>query len=180
MGNVITLCKQYQCFNRYLLPILIILAYLHNSELYILPTKIDIDYPFKLPCSYQLEFGSVFSNFLRAIPTQLGGKSLTITAGQYPINIAYNFIDFVNIQRWIDKIAQILDSWKVFVNNSKLVLGVELGDIFEYVSSNSIKSDIENQHLQIVNDTNPKFPLTNNELISDQCNRSSYAYLSWE
>ncbi|CAG8818064.1 16849_t:CDS:2, partial [Cetraspora pellucida] len=157
---------------------------------------IDIDYPYKLPCG-QSGFGTIFSSFLTGISAKLfgSGKSLTITAGQYPINMTdtvYGYIDFINIQAFrlninnvsasagIDKISQILSSWNVFVNNSKLVLGVEFGGIFEYVSSNSIKSDIENQHLQIVNDTNPKFPLTNNELISDQCNRSSYAYLSWE
>ncbi|CAG8815230.1 33575_t:CDS:2, partial [Racocetra persica] len=49
----------------------------------------------------------------------------------------------------IDKISQILSSWNVFVNNSKLVLGVEFGGIVEIVSddSNNIKSDIESQQL---------------------------------
>ncbi|CAG8716288.1 27221_t:CDS:1, partial [Racocetra persica] len=63
--------------------------------------------------------------------------------------------------------------------HSKLVLGVEFGGIVEIVSSNSIISDIENQKLQLVNDSNFLFPFAN-EQISDQCKHSSYAYWSWE
>ncbi|CAG8783849.1 20322_t:CDS:2, partial [Racocetra persica] len=123
---------------------------------------------------------------------QLGNKNLTITAGQFPINgINSNNISFINIQAFrlninntyasagIDKISQILSSWNAFVNNSKLVLGVEFGGVVEIVSSSNIKSDIENQHLQPVNGTNFNFPFTNNEQISDQCGYSSYAYWSW-
>ncbi|CAG8767127.1 14584_t:CDS:2, partial [Cetraspora pellucida] len=62
---------------------------------------IDIDYPYKLPCGPS-GFDSVFSSFLTGISAKLSsGKSLTITAGQYPINMTdtvYGRIDFVNIQ----------------------------------------------------------------------------------
>ncbi|CAG8504499.1 12027_t:CDS:2 [Cetraspora pellucida] len=153
---------------------------------------IDIDYPFKLPCSPQY-FSSVFSSFITGIAAKLIGsdRSLTITAGQYPVNLTYNYVNFVNVQAFhlnindtttsagIDKFSRILSSWNVFVNNSKLVLGVEFGGIVEFVSSNSIKSDIENQHLQLVNDPNFNFPFAN-EQISELCKYSSYAYLSWE
>ncbi|CAG8798495.1 1478_t:CDS:1, partial [Racocetra persica] len=78
----------------------------------------------------------------------------------------------------IDRISQILKEWS-FIDPSKLVLGVEFGGVVEVVSSNNIKSDIESQHLQPINDSNFKFPFAN-EQISDQCGYSSYAYWSWE
>ncbi|CAG8459888.1 15233_t:CDS:2 [Cetraspora pellucida] len=155
----------------------------------------DIDYPYKLPCGPS-GFDPVFSAFLTSIAARLGDKSLTITAGQYPINMTdtiYSYIDFVNIQAFhlnindtttsagINKISQILSPWNSFVNYSKLVLGVEFGGIVEVVSddSNSIKSNIENQKLRPVNDPNFNFPFSN-EQIPDLCKFSSYAYLSWE
>ncbi|CAG8624351.1 19934_t:CDS:2 [Cetraspora pellucida] len=42
-----------------------------------------------------------------------------------------------------------------------------------------IESDIENQHIRIVNDPNINIHFAN-EQISDLCKNSSYAYLSWE
>ncbi|CAG8578860.1 28818_t:CDS:2, partial [Racocetra persica] len=53
------------------------------------------------------------------------------------------------------------------------------GSVVEIVSSNNIKSDIESQHLQPVNDSNLQ-PPRNTEHISDQCKHSSYAYWLWE
>ncbi|CAG8744963.1 18806_t:CDS:2, partial [Racocetra persica] len=154
---------------------------------------IDIDYPFKFPCDPSIGFGETdFSNFINAISAQLGNKNLTITAGQNPIKgINSDNIDFINIQAFrlnvnhtyasagIDQIEPILSSWSAFVNPSKLVLGVEFGGVVEIVSSNNIKSDIESQHLQPVNDSNFKLPSAN-EPISDQCKHSSYTYWSWE
>ncbi|CAG8801877.1 21268_t:CDS:2, partial [Gigaspora rosea] len=149
---------------------------------------VDIDYPFKLPCNPLLGwFNSAYSNLLNDLSSQLSqllnNKTLMITAGQYPINIT-NFnrigIDYVNIQAFnlnvnstttsagIDKIQQILNSWNTVVKDkSKLILGVEFGGIIEIVSSNNIKPDIESQHIQAVNVSNSKFPMTD-EPIPDQ------------
>ncbi|KAF0389841.1 bar-domain-containing protein [Gigaspora margarita] len=156
---------------------------------------IDIDYPFKLPCNPSLGwFNSVYSDFLNGISQQLN-KTLMITAGQSPINnINFNNIgvDFINIQAFnlnvnsnstsagIDKILQIFNSWNTVVTDKpKLILGVEFGGIIEIVSpSKDIKSDIDNQRIQAVNVSNPKFPMTD-EPIPDQCQYLPYAYLSW-
>ncbi|KAF0532147.1 hypothetical protein F8M41_011425 [Gigaspora margarita] len=157
---------------------------------------IDIDYPFKLPC-YPLigGFNSAYLDLLNGLSSQLNtNKTLMITAGQNPINIT-NFknlgFDYINIQAFnlnvgstttsagIDKIQQILNSWNTVVTDkSKLILGVEFGGIIEIVSSNNIKQDIDNQHIQAVNVSNSKFPMAD-EPIPDQCQYSSYAYLSW-
>ncbi|CAG8852291.1 19432_t:CDS:1, partial [Racocetra persica] len=62
---------------------------------------IDIDYPFKFPCSPSIGFCEPdFSNFLSAISARSDSNSLlTITAGQYPIRgINPNIINFINIQ----------------------------------------------------------------------------------
>ncbi|CAG8743349.1 5140_t:CDS:2, partial [Cetraspora pellucida] len=159
---------------------------------------IDIDYPFKSPCSPSIGFNdSDFLSFINAISTQLGKddkgvvKSLTITAGQNPIKgINSNIISFINIQAFrlninsmyasagIDRISTILNNWN-FTDYSKLFLGVEFGGIVETVSSKNIKSDIENQNLQLQYISNLNFPFVN-EQISDPCKYSSYAYLSWE
>ncbi|KAF0532144.1 glycoside hydrolase family 18 protein [Gigaspora margarita] len=159
---------------------------------------IDIDYPFKLPCYPLLGgFNSAYSDLLNGLSLQLRNKSLMITAGQYPINLNNtNFnnigVDFINIQAFnlnvnstttsagIDKILQIFNSWNTVVTDkSRLILGVEFGGIIEIVSpSKDIKSDIESQHIQIANVSNSKFPMTD-EPIPDQCQYSSYAYLSW-
>ncbi|KAF0532142.1 hypothetical protein F8M41_011420 [Gigaspora margarita] len=153
---------------------------------------IDIDYPFKFPC-YPLIgwFNSAYSNLLNGLSSQLSNKTLMITAGQYPINITnLNNIDFINIQAsnfnvnssitssGIDKIQQILNSWSTVIDKSKLILSVEFGGIIEIVSSNNIKSDIESQQIQIANAPNSKLPMAD-EPIPDQCQYSSYAYLSW-
>ncbi|RIB02513.1 Glycoside Hydrolase Family 18 protein [Gigaspora rosea] len=155
--------------------------------------EIDIDYPFKLPCSPLLGwFNNAYSYLLDVLHSQLGNKNLTITVGQNPINITnFNYVDFINIQAFnlnvnstttsagIDKIQQILNSWNSVVKDkSKLILGVEFGGIIEIVSSNNIKSDIDNQRIQAVNVSNSKFPMAD-EPIPDQCQYSSYAYLSW-
>ncbi|CAG8760876.1 21859_t:CDS:2, partial [Gigaspora margarita] len=153
---------------------------------------IDIDYPFKLPCSPSLGwFNSVYSDFLSSISSQLRNKTLMITAGQYPINITNlsNIgVDFINIQAFnlnvnstatsagIDKIPQILNSWN-FIDKSKLILGVEFGGIVEIVSSNNIQSDIENQHFKIAT-LNSTFPIAN-EPIPDQYYQSLNAKLDY-
>ncbi|CAG8714966.1 14659_t:CDS:2 [Cetraspora pellucida] len=154
---------------------------------------IDIDYPFKFPCYPSIGFNdSNFLSFLSAISDQLDeDKNLTVTAGQYPIKgFNSNIIDFVNIQAFhlninsvntsagLDGITQILNSWNI-TDKSKFALSVEFGGIVEIVSSKNITSDIESQQFQLVNGTNFTFTLSNVS-ISDQCNRSSYAYLSWE
>ncbi|KAF0532146.1 hypothetical protein F8M41_011424 [Gigaspora margarita] len=63
---------------------------------------VDIDYPFKLPCSPLLGgFNSTYSDLLNGLSLQLGNKTLMIMAGQYPINITNlnNIsVDFINIQ----------------------------------------------------------------------------------
>ncbi|CAG8459869.1 15232_t:CDS:2 [Cetraspora pellucida] len=153
---------------------------------------IDIDYPYKFPCSPSIGFvDSDFLNFINAISSRLGNKDLTITAGQYSIKgLNQNIVNFINIQGFhlninntytssgIDKISQMLNDWN-FIDHSKLFLGVEFGGIVEIVTSNNIRSDIEKRNLQPVNDSNFQFPFAN-EPISDLCKYSSYAYLSWE
>ncbi|CAG8457311.1 17084_t:CDS:2 [Racocetra fulgida] len=54
---------------------------------------IDIDYPYKFPCDPS-GFGDVFLSFLRSIKLQLSDKKLTITAGQYPVNLTRDFTDY--------------------------------------------------------------------------------------
>ncbi|KAF0532143.1 hypothetical protein F8M41_011421 [Gigaspora margarita] len=153
---------------------------------------IDIDYPFKLPCYPSIGgFNTAYLNLINDLSLQLINKTLMITAGQYPTNIFNNIsVDFINIQAFnlnvnstttsagIDKIQQILNSWSTVINKSKLVLGVEFGGIIEIVSSNNIESDIENQLIQLANASNSMFPMVY-EPIPDQCQYSSYAYLSW-
>ncbi|CAG8476262.1 25217_t:CDS:10 [Cetraspora pellucida] len=156
---------------------------------------IDIDYPFKFPCYPSIGFNdSDFPSFLSAISEQLDDdKSLTVTAGQYPIKgFNFSYVDFVNIQAFhlninsvntssgLDGITQILNSWNITdTDKSKFTLGIEFGGIAEIVSSKNITYDIESQQFQLVNGTNFTFPFPNVP-ISDQCNRFSYAYLSWE
>ncbi|KAF0532145.1 hypothetical protein F8M41_011423 [Gigaspora margarita] len=151
----------------------------------------------KLPCYPLLPllvFNSDYSSLINGLSLQLSNKTLMVTVGQYPqypTNIFNNIsVDFINIQAsnfnvnssitssGIDKIQQILNSWGTVIDKSKLVLGVEFGGTIEIVSSNNIKSDIENQHIQIANASNSTFPMAN-EPIPDQCQYSSYAYLSW-
>ncbi|CAG8709935.1 13087_t:CDS:2, partial [Dentiscutata erythropus] len=135
---------------------------------------IDINYPFKLPCnpfnsSYYFDFNYTFLSFVNATAIQLGNKNLMITAGQYPvygINFNSSIISFVNIQN-------------DYIDSSKLVLDVKFGGIIEIVSSNNIKSDIDNQLLQQVNDPNFKFSFPDEQILN-QYNYSSYAYWTYD
>ncbi|CAG8760880.1 21860_t:CDS:10, partial [Gigaspora margarita] len=154
---------------------------------------IDIDYPFKLPCYPPLGgFNYAYVNLINGLSLQLSNKTLMITTGQYPTNIFNNIsVDFINIQSFnlnvnstttnagIDKIQQILNSWSTVINKSKLVfLGVEFGGIIKIVSSNNIKSDIENQLIQIANASNSMFPMAN-EPIPDQYYQSLNAKIDY-
>ncbi|KAF0352148.1 hypothetical protein F8M41_015285 [Gigaspora margarita] len=189
--NLIQFFNESELGGAQLITDLVLLINMASMELH----GIDIDYPFKLPCypSLGFDFTSAYSSFLNGLSSRLGNEILMITTGQYPINIT-NFnnisVDFINIQAFnlnvnstitsagIDKIQLILNSWSSVIDKSKLILAVEFGGIIEIVSSNNIKSDIENQHIQIANASNSMFPMAN-EPIPDQCQYSSNAKQSY-
>ncbi|CAG8740195.1 23352_t:CDS:2, partial [Dentiscutata erythropus] len=159
--------------------------------------KIDIDYPVKFQCNPFI--GSNFSVFINSIASRLtlqtgsNNKMLTITAGQYPINMSFNNISFVNIKAFglnidtgnisagIEQIKTIWNNWNsAGLDDSKFVLAVEFGGIAEIVSSSNIRSDIDNQQLHLVNGSSSdfKYPFPN-EPIQDQCYSAPYVYWSW-
>ncbi|CAG8748801.1 16127_t:CDS:2, partial [Gigaspora rosea] len=167
---------------------------------------IDIDYPYKIPCYQYTQFdinglNSVFTQFLADISNKLkqstSNKILTITAGQYNIsNINLDIITFVNIQAFrlninttrpsagISDIQGIINSWSGYFDNSKLVLGIELGGIIEAITSNNLNTspDIPNQNFAILRSQNItfQFPSLIDENIIDPCKITSYAHLQWK
>ncbi|CAG8773301.1 23896_t:CDS:2, partial [Dentiscutata erythropus] len=94
--------------------------------------------------SYKI-FTEQFSKF-NELSSYKAEKNLTSKAFHLNINNTY-------ASAGINKITQIWSSWNDYIDNSKLVLGVEFGGIVEIVFSNNIKSDIENQCLQTVNNS---------------------------
>ncbi|CAG8740256.1 18375_t:CDS:2, partial [Gigaspora margarita] len=167
---------------------------------------IDIDYPNKMPCYQPTQFNintlnSVFSKFLIDLSNKLkvsnSNKILTITTDKYNIpNINPDIITFVNILAFrlnintthasagISDIQGIINSWSSYVNNSKLVLGIELGGIIEAISPknpNFNDADIANQNFTILNQK-ITFPssLLIDENITDPCKVTSYAHLQWK
>ncbi|CAG8816972.1 34836_t:CDS:2, partial [Gigaspora margarita] len=175
---------------------------------------IDIDYPYKMPCYQPTRsnifninaLNSVFSQFLADISSKLKSyninKILTITAGQNSIPNITSDITFVNILAFrlnintthasagINDLQKIIDSWS-YIDESKLVLGIELGGIIEVITlrdnngniNRNINVDIAitSKNFAMVYNQNITFPSSSiDENIVDPCRYTSYAHLSWQ